>query len=190
MNAKPLFTEDKKDTVAYFCSECRIVKSTFEIADKCCTTPLCDCGGEVEHRRSKCRPCSDKNTLDKLKARLSKATRIKTPTTIMVHSDETSHHDGFFDLADIEEVFDDSEMPLYVYDCDKQHWKGLCYDTMIENALEGDWYDEASENVVLEDEFKTFLDEWNKKQTLHQFTATLNRIIVLDDDKFNAWLAE
>ena len=46
MDAKPLYTEDKKDIVAHFCGECRLVKKSFKDAEDCCIPKLCKCGNE------------------------------------------------------------------------------------------------------------------------------------------------
>lgn len=190
MNAKPLFTEDKKDTVAYFCSKCRIVKATEQQANDCCKPLLCRCGEELPNAWSSCDKCREADSLLKLKEALTKATRVQSPTADWVYSDSTHKKDGYFEFCNIGEVFEDSEMPLFIYDCTKEAWNGLNADDLIENAFDGDWYEDAADSVVDQEELEKFLEGWNKKQTTHQFTANLKQIIVLDEAKFDAWLAD
>ena len=189
MNAKPLFTEDKTDIVAYFCSKCRIVKAEEKDAEACCEIKLCACGDEVKKYYSVCEACNKNNQLIKLKESVASATRITKPTSEYVHSDHTNHNEGFFCLDEIEDVFDDSEMPFYVYDCTKQNWKGLGAQDLISTALEDDWYEGAEDNVVDAEDLIKFVDNWNKKQTLHQFIPN-KKIIVLDEEKLTTWLNE
>jgi hypothetical protein len=189
MNAKPLFTEDKIDVVAYFCSSCRRVRATEKEAESCCTPKLCECGEEVKTHYTSCQSCIDKKRLKELKEKLSKAIRVTTPSTDYVYSECTGDNEGYFELGSIEEVFDDSELPFYVHDCDRQEWKGLDAGDLVNDALESDWYEDANDDVVEFEELNKFLETWNKKQNLHQFMAT-DRIIVLDEAKFNAWLNE
>lgn len=190
MNAKPLFVEDKTDVVAYFCSECRIVKKTSQEAEDCCKPKLCDCGKEVRQYYSVCDTCLDISRIKKEKEKLSKATRIKVPTTDAVYSEGASN-EGYVFFDGLEDEFeDDSEMPLYVYDCTMQTWGGLDLDEILENAFDGDWHEDAVDSVVKHDELAKYLKSWNEKQDLYQYMVATDRIIVLDEEKFNSWLAE
>ncbi len=67
MDAKPLFTEDKKDVVAHFCGKCRIVKASLEDAEDCCKPKLCDCGKEVRKYYSVCDVCLNISQIKKEK---------------------------------------------------------------------------------------------------------------------------
>jgi|GEM_PF-4850365 len=131
MNAKPLFTEDKADIVAYFCSECRIVKQTEEQADTCCVPPkpvLCDCGNEVEIHRSICSSCSDKNQIEKFNALPVVEWNGMTP--LVLHNSDTY----FFDLESIEEYADENNIktsdlnlvlcePNYASQVESDYWE-------------------------------------------------------------------
>lgn len=194
MDAKPLFTDDREEIVAYFCSKCRVVKQTEQQAEECCK-PLpgrfCHCGVEIPHKWiwNSCDKCRAAKSTAELKESLRAAEVINTPSHSWVYSNCGGGNDGYFKLSEIEGIFEDDEMPLFVYDCDKQVWKGLSDEDFIYSELEGDWFEDAADHVVDQDELAKFLENWNKKQTLHQFMACTRRIIVLDKDKFTSWLS-
>lgn len=193
MNAKPLFTQDKSDIVAYFCSECRIVKATEKEAEKCCKPLFCaTCGGLVEQYRNVCETCAKKISLSSLKTSLAKAIRLKKPTTDKIYSEGLGSDDGYIDFSELDEVVaeDECEMPLFVYDCQKEVWAGLDAESILENSLEGDWYEDAIHNVELRDELENMIKLWNDKQTLNQYMVNMEKIIVINDAQFDAWLAD
>lgn len=109
MNAKPLFTEDKTDVVAYYCSKCRIVSKTKEQAEDCCMPPkpvFCDCGNEVEIHRSVCSSCSDKKRIEQFNALPLAEWDCITP--LVLHSSDTY----FFDLESIGEYADENNVKI------------------------------------------------------------------------------
>jgi len=189
MNASPLFTENKEDVVAYFCSECRNVAQNKELAEGCCKPSLCDCGVEIHKYSTTCDKCREASDLVMVIENLAKAKRVHAAAFEMVFSDETSRNDGFFELGDIEEVFEDSEMPFYVFKCKKECWAGLDAAEIIENEMDNGWFEGASDSVESYEELKTFLESWNEKQNLHQFCALSSEIVVLDEAKFEAMLS-
>ncbi|EGR5854691.1 hypothetical protein RGL65_004405 [Vibrio parahaemolyticus] len=190
MNAKPLFTEDREHVVAYFCSKCRIVKSTEADAEQCCRDRHCDCGAKIEERyKSSCDKCQREKFRAEKKSRISKMPIVQSPTSGMVYSDNTSYNEGFFKLDDIDSVFEEGEKPFFVYDCNIKKWSGLNASDIVEADLESDWYEDASDDVVYLDELEKFLSEWNKKQTLFCYECA-ERVIVLDQERFTAWLSE
>lgn len=199
MDAKPLFTEDRADIVAYYCGHCRTVRGSQLDAEQCCTDIHCDCGKKIGVRNSAitprltpCADCKEKSHIKSVKDGLRKAERITTPTTKFVFSDCISQHNGFFPLESIDDAIDLSagdDMPFFVYDCDRQVWGGIGpASELIEAALEGDWFDGAEDHAVHVDELQASLNQWNAKQNIEQFVWTDKRIIVLDEKRFEEWL--
>lgn len=198
MDAKPLFTKERDDVVAYFCSTCRIVRGTQSDAEQCCTAIICKCGAKVGLRQGNfglnpksCPECREKMHLKLQKDKLRSAERISEPTSRYVFSESVSYKDGYFELAQLEEVVDlegGDDVPFFVYDCDRTKWHGFDAEKLIEAAFESDWFEDADKHVVDFDGLEAFLEEWNAKQTLEQWMWTSKRIIVLDEQKFEDWL--
>lgn len=177
MNAKPLFTEDKSDIVAYYCSKCRIVKQTKEQADECCTPPapiLCDCGNQVEKYRPICASCAEQKRTEKFNALPCVEWDGVTPLTLY------GSDDYFFDFQSIADYAEDRNIkpadlklllcePNYAGQVETDYWE----DNLPED---GDFTD------IVSDEISAALAALNKaigqNKTVLSWSASDKRILL------------
>ncbi|MCX4026981.1 hypothetical protein H0A36_27960 [Endozoicomonas sp. SM1973] len=197
MDAKSLFTETGEKVSVSYCGKCKKIWYSEAGAEQCCQPSYCKCGNELKGYRHDCRSCQDKASLLKEKQRVMKAQRVTQPS----NNDDYVYCDGFgnegyLHWGDIEDECDseDKEIPVFVYDCKESKWKGLSagdIDDLIRNHFEdSDWFDGAIDQVQAIDELEAFVNEWNKKQTLIGFWPDYEKIIVLNEQRFNDWLKE
>lgn len=116
---------------------------------------------------------------------LKNATIIEKPTHGWVYTNNEQYgHAGFFELDDINDFFDENEKPFFVFDCDVNKWAGIDIDDVLANELEN-WYDGAGDHIVDYDELVNFVKQWNKKQHLTEYLPNMEKIIILDRERFN-----
>jgi hypothetical protein len=99
--------------------------------------------------------------------------------------DEDSYYPTLQDF--LEYCYDEGIEPVYVYTCEPNKWQGVDVDRVLE-SLE-DHYDDASSDVVAEQELRDFATQWNAKQNIVTYHY-INSVIVLDEEKFQAMLYE
>lgn len=97
--------------------------------------------------------------------------------------------DKYFQLDDIDEYFDETEKPFFVFDCDKDRWPGIDINEAINDSLV-DFYEDAGSQITKSDyiELKNFIDYWNKKQNVVQYVPNRDKIIILDNDRYDKFL--
>lgn len=193
MKATELFLDGGKPAGIYFCAKCRRVHVEKSGAENCCAPEKCSSCGivlneENRARYKQCNGCTEVRRTKKEIDTLRNAEIIQKPTHSYIHTyDAIGRNDGFMELC---ELYDEVEsegmtLPCYVFDCKEEHWDGLDADNIIENAL-SDWFEDAQDHIVDIEQLRDFLTVWNKKQTLCQYGEDQSRIIVLDQERFNA----
>lgn len=193
MKATELFRDGGKPAGIYFCAKCRRVHVEKSGAENCCAPEKCSSCGivlneENRARYKQCNGCTEVRRTKKEIDTLRNAEIIQKPTHSYIHTyDAIGRNDGFMELC---ELYDEVEsegmtLPCYVFDCKEEHWDGLDADNIIENAL-SDWFEDAQDHIVDIEQLRDFLTVWNKKQTLCQYGEDQSRIIVLDQERFNA----
>ena len=194
MDAKPLFKETGEKVFISYCGKCGKTWASEVAANECCQVFHCKCGNERSPYQHNCRSCQEKASLLKEKQRVMNAKRVTKPTNDANYVYcEGFGNEGYISWDDIhtECESEGKESPVFIYDCDVQKWEGFNADDLVENYFEdAEWFEDAADQVKATEELETFLKEWNKKQTLEQYWPNDDRIIVLDEKRFNDWLKE
>lgn len=155
-------------------------------ADECCQPRVCECGEPVERPWTACAPCRERNKL--LRAMPIDAASYSGP----VHSDDCDGEWGEGYSSDLDALREwcadwEAPVPAYVHPCDEETF-ALDAGQIIESALD-DHHDDGADQVVDEEGLEAFLKEWNAKQTLRSCFPDTKRVIVLDQERFDALIA-
>ena len=188
------------DVRAFVCEKCARVYSTLayagasdkaataaqQAAEGCCNERVCNCGAIIEGWWTACARCRERNKL--LRAVEIEATGYSDP----VYSDECGGewNEGYSSSLDaLREWCEDHEvaMPAYVHPCDETAF-ALDPAHILESALD-EHHEDAADQVVDEEGLEAFLKEWNAKQTLRSCFPDTKRVIVLDQERFDALIA-
>ena len=200
MNVKELTFRGEDETRLYACGECgkcyspkiyaapddRAHDAARSAAENCCAPTHCkECGVEVEKYRTMCRPCGEL-------VRLRKATPIpEREWTDPVHLDGTpgGWGDGFSrDTDELREACWDHEVevPAYCWPCTARPL-ALNAESLLERAVD-DMHEDAMDEIVDADGLIAFVAEWNAKQTCKSWYPDMSRVVVLDQERFEALL--
>jgi DNA-directed RNA polymerase subunit RPC12/RpoP len=201
MNVRELVFRDSTETALYACGECgkiyspaiymapadRAHKAAREMAENCCKPKACeDCGAELAHNyyMTVCRSCSERR-------QVRRATAIPDYYGwIQQDGPHGPYGDGYWpDLDEYLQACEDSEVEPepYVWCCTATRFK-LDAGQILEAALE-EHYEDAYEDVIDGEELEEFIKRWNAKQTLVTYYVDHTRLVVIDQARFDAYLA-
>ena len=175
---------ESKDVTCYKCDKCGQVYREKVFADNCCKPKKCeDCGCELpgKYYYVVCDSCKEKRTYNK-------ARKYSYEEYMELHKDDyyclVNGVDNFY--TDIDDLFDslgeeEFKEIKYCYGICKEHME-LDYESIIQ---------EFEENVDIEDwsvdkegynEFKLFLEKWNKEYGTDRYSLD-DKVVILIDDK-------
>lgn len=142
MEAKELFHADGKTAGIHYCTKCRRVAMTKELAESCCKPNKCQmCGNDSEGHWLVCEPCRKAKEVAKEAELFEKAEKV-TEYAGFVFAESIGFNDGYFETVD--------ELLGYLYDeeTEAENWPEYCWATegsppdiytiedIIEHALE------------------------------------------------------
>lgn len=196
MNVKELTFRGDDKTRLYACGECGNCYSpknvglpnARDMAEKCCRPEhhTCKaCGVEVEKYRTMCRPCGEL-------ARLRKAKPIperQWTDPVECEGVPGGWGEGFFrDTDELREACEDHEVevPAWCWPCTARPL-ALNADSLLEHAVD-DMHEDAMDEIVDADGFYAFIEAWNAKQTCKSWCPDMSRVVVLDQERFDALL--
>lgn len=168
MNATELFHADGNSSGIFYCSECKRVAHSKQLAEQCCTPPVCRiCGKETSQKyRLICRPCKIIKDENKEAARFEKAEKI-TSWDGPVFLDGAGYNEGYFpDFAELADWIDgeESELPrYYVWTCISLPICHLNCDKIIENATQDAYEDWDTDSLMGVDELRSAMEAFNAK---------------------------
>ena len=200
MNVKELVFRGEDETKLYACGECGRAYSpksyaalynlaheaAQSAAEKCCAPRYCkECGVGVENYRVLCRSCGEL-------VRLRKATPIperQWTDPVECEGVPGGWGDGFF--RDIDDLLDACEVyevppPAYCWPCTARPL-ALNADSLLEHAVD-DMHEDAMDEIVDADGVYEFVEAWNAKQTCKSWYPDMSRVVVLDQERFDALL--
>lgn len=200
MEAKILTFQGENDPKLYSCGKCGSVfspkayacrddmahEAARKRADECCAKKFCACGTELEGSWTACAPCRQRNML--LKAEIVDAQSYDGAVSADVTGDWGEGYSSDIDamLQSCEDY--DEPVPIYCHPCTEQHLRLDAY-SLLEQATE-DMHEDAHDQVVDADALVAFLKDWNAKQTCISYYEDRSRVIVLDQERFDALIAE
>ena len=171
-----------KEIVAYTCAKCGKGYTDKSIADKCCETKYCeDCGKELEYKWYKtiCPSCSDKRDYDK-------AIKVTYNDYMLAHKDNfytLCRGDNYY--TDIDELFDSLDEDEFN---EITHCNGVCMDrcelnheSIIDEFISETDMEDFEVDKEGYEEFKVFLEQWNKKYGTDRYSVDYKVVILIDD---------
>ena len=93
-------------------------------------------------------------------------------------------------IGEMQELHDDEgwEMPCYVHPCKVTEFQFDPSDIL--DRVHDNHHEDAVDQLVDVKEMFAFFERWNKKQNLRSYYMINDSVIVLDQDRFNALLAQ
>lgn len=176
---------------AYACWDCDKVYLDKDFAQRCCAVKTCSrCGVETEkhYTYTACTPCRE----------ILKAHRVKVVGAS--HADDgviwSDTHNGDWEdgyasdvSAMLEHCEDEGiEPPAYVHPCKATHFQfdpADIYDRVHDNH-----HEDAVDQIVDGEGLFAFFKAWNAKQNLRSYHMINDSVIVLDQKRFDALLAQ
>lgn len=177
------------DPQRWACPKCGDLHNTKGQAWRCLKShdAPCACGAEKARYATKCSRCQE---ID----RLRKAVKVSDADySGPVFSDDlVGYNDGYFlDTGEFASLWGDhvayetvsGDMPCYVWACNEHPFR-----VDAEDVLSGldDCYEDAWNDVVDQKGIEDFISAWNAKQTIVSWEVDYSRVVVLDQDRFNA----
>ncbi len=195
MNVRELTFRGKDKTVLYACGQCgRVCSPTIyacqeeeqhtaarQAAEECCAPRYCVCGVEVKDGWTACAPCRERH-------RLERAT-VVTDYTGPVQSDQVEcgeWAEGYSSSVDALRDYCDGPVPAYCWPCKSSPLR-LDLDNILEHACD-DQHEDAFEQIVGADELGAAIDKFNEAQTCIAYYPDHTRVIVLNQERFDAIL--
>lgn len=176
---------------AYTCWDCDKVYLDKDFAQRCCAVKTCSrCGVETEkhYMYTACPPCQE----------ILKAHRVK-----VVGWDEaddgvvwTDEHNGTWgegysdDVLALIEMMKDEDLlpPCYVHPCKANHFSFDPADIL--DRVHDNHHEDAVDQLEDTEGLFQFFKEWNSKQNLRSYYLKGDRVIVLDQARFDALLSQ
>ena len=137
MNAIALFTEDGKKTNVSYCAKCKI-PAPHDIAEKCCTTTLCeDCGEDTGYSSvTRCSECSEK-------LRMSKAEKLENWTGGVLCGGR------FYEsMDDFLGCHSGEDLPEYLWIAEDTPFPTIVFEDFLQEFLENLGIEEADESML------------------------------------------
>ena len=160
MNAEQLYLADSTPSGVYFCTQCRVVYSEHDAAERCCKPVLCECGATCDKYRSTCWTCVSA----RLAEREQKAWERATKTPLSEYTLDTVYvGDDYLLVGELEtRLDDDPDNVPRIYACTASK-PSIDTDGVIDDALEcANAYDGA-ENDIPKDaraELRDYVAAW------------------------------
>ena len=131
-------------------------------------------------------------------SRLVKA-EVVSPNAMIYSDDVSGSQDGYFhDIGDLIDQCECDELPIpaYCFATSEQAFDFDIFDA-IENYLNDQHHEEAHDQINGWSELETFWKAWASKQTLRSYFVDYSKVVVIDQGRFaaavaeaKAWLAE
>ena len=195
MNAQELYqkTKDEYKPIRWYCSNCGTIHSTKELAEDCCKSYFCSkCDKEIIRDRKKgiydtyrteegkyiCGDCWVKEQ----EAKYPTITEAEYKGQPVFWGDEfyMEFEDFIDDVVNTIEVEED--IPDYVFLSEEVPVAKIDIDRLLENLYENNNLEECDMEALYTDldELKSFLQNWNNKQT-HVLYEKCNTKLILSD---------
>lgn len=173
----------------YACRDDLAHEAAKRAAMDCCAPRHCTiCGVEVEQPWTACRPCRERNSLQKC------AIIHRAEWTDPVQHDGMAGEwgEGYSSSVNaLLEAWADEHWvkigpqhppPAYCWPCKPSKFE-IDPERALESALE-EMHEDACDQIVDADEFYDFIEAWNAKQTIITWYPDHSRVIVLDQVRF------
>lgn len=176
---------------AYCCWECDKAYFDKEFAQRCCEVKTCArCGAKTEkhYAYTACEPCREILLVHRAEV---VATEAADDGVVWSDTHQGDWEDGYASEVDalLERCRDEGvEPPCYVHPCKATHFQfdpSDIYDRVHDNH-----HEDAVDQIVDSAGLFLFFKEWNAKQTLRSYYMDRSKIIVLDQARFDALLAQ
>lgn len=209
MNVKELVFRGEDKTALYACGSCGQCYSprvyacredaahiaAREAAEACCVPPTCSvCGVEVARPWTMCAKHREQ-------AMLRRATPVPAAEwTDPVHRDDMTGDWGegysssvhylleWWDFEHGVEIGPTPAPPAWCWPCKPVDF-ALDLERILESALD-EFHEDAGDDLVAVDALDAFVEAWNKKQSLRTWYPDHTRVVVLDEARFRALLAD
>lgn len=196
MNVREMTFRDESEPKLYACGKCGSVHSpriyacrddaaheaARRAADECCAPRMCDCGTTLDKSWTACFDCRLRDKLRR--AKIIPADSYAGPVSA---SGSGEWGEGYSSsLAALMEHCEgyDEEVPAYCHPCTDLPLH-LDVEHILEVALE-DMHEDAADQVVDTDALYQFIDDWNARQTAVTYYEDTSRVIVIDQNRFDA----
>ncbi len=195
MDVRELIFRSSNKTAFYICGKCGKLYSpkiyacgstgrhaaARRAAKECCAPRHCACGVEIDNHWTACATCRERHSLERA--------AIVTDYTGPVQSDQVSGSewgDGY--SSNVAELLEycDGDKPAYCWPC-KPHPLRLDVDSILEHACD-DQCEDAFDQIIGADALGAAIDAFNAAQTCVSYYPDHTRVIVLDQERFDALL--
>lgn len=170
----------------YACKDDRAHEQARKFAEECCAVRHCACGTELEKGWTACAPCRERNKLKRAKIIDAKNYDGAVCADVNGEWDEGYSSSVAAMLQWCEEH--DEPIPAYCHPCTEQHLR-LDAGDLLDQATDG-MHEDACDQVVDADSLIAFLKDWNAKQTCISYFEDRTRVIVLDQERFDALITD
>jgi len=202
MDIRELTFKGENEPVLYACGKCGIMHSpkvyackaeaahvaARAAAEACCVPSTCSvCGVGVDKYWTMC-------ATHRLQARLRRAVQVDGGSwadPVQSNELEGDWGEGFSSNIDalLEWCDDESTLaPIFCYPCNPTNLR-LDAEQMLEHVT-SDMHEEANDEIVDANGLHDFIAAWNAKQTCVSWYPDTTRVIVLDEARFAALLAD
>jgi hypothetical protein len=98
-----------------------------------------------------------------------------------ISADGYGHNEGYFES--VAELLEWCEVegvapPEYAYTCKEIKWPGIDIDAVLKNELK-EYYENAIDALVADQELRTFVADWNKKQCIISYYPDWKRVVLV-----------
>lgn len=199
MNIRELTFKGEADPVLYACGACSSLHSprTYACkadlaheaarrsAEECCAVRHCACGAEIEKCWTMCHTCRERK-------RLRGATVVTDYSgPVFLNGARGDWQEGYSsDVDALRESHEDwdEEPPAYCHPCTSIPLR-LDIERIIESAC-SDQHEDAPEQIEGYDDLAAAVEAFNEAQTCVTYWSDTSRVIVLDQARFEALIAE
>jgi hypothetical protein len=203
MNAIELHHADGRTAGVYYCSECKRVAPTRELADECCAPYKCTgCGVELPRKdhRTACRECVAEKEREREAARFAAAEKV-TEWDGWIYTEEIQgYNDGYYDsvgalleyiedntpdegeMAELtaEELAEIPRLPEYVWTCGEERFATASLDAIIENIADRGYEDFDTDSILGTEELGAAIEAFNAANTgIVSYSPNYKRALIL-----------
>ncbi|MBZ8133254.1 hypothetical protein [Afifella sp. IM 167] len=155
-------------------------------AEECCRPRQCECGVELDAGWTACPRCRLRKQLRK--AKVISAEDYTGPVNAAGHGEWGEGYSSNI-AAMLQACHDyDDPVPAFCHPCTARRLH-LDVDYILEAATD-EMHEGAEDQIVGADDLVAFIREWNARQTVVSYFEDRRRVIVLDEKRFSALIAD
>lgn len=163
----------------YLCREVEQRAAARRAAKECCATRHCACGVEIEKYWTACATCRERHMLERATVITDYIGPVQSD-----HVEMSEWGDGYSSNVDAMREYCYGDLPAYCWPCKASPLR-LDLDSILESACD-DQHEGAADQIVGVDDLGKAIDAFNDAQTCITYYPDHTRVIVLDQERFDA----